>query len=223
LLKSKILDEIGQKHGTDKCRTSSHNHDYLRKYEFILKDLKDKPFTFLELGVFKGASLRTWSEYFSSADIYGVDIEPKALTYETARAKVIIGDLSDNEFLKSLIELKAHVIIDDASHWWPDQLRAFFTLYPELPSGGLYFIEDIHTSFEPLARHFSAGFDTPPFLFMLKIAEYMTGNDKKSPIVSDQNLAPLERCAKFDDEIRFLADQTDAVIFIERACILIKK
>jgi SAM-dependent methyltransferase len=223
MLKSTILDEIGRKHGTDKCAGPGSTHDYLRKYEFFFRPLREKAFTFLELGVYKGASLRVWSEYFTQAKIYGVDIEPSALNHAGGRAEVLIGDLAKNDFLQSLIDLQPAVVLDDASHWWPDQLRALFTLYPALSSGGLYIIEDIHTSFEPLAPHFSAGIDTPPFEFILKIAEYMTGNDQNSPILRDQKLVPLERYPKFDEEIRYLADRTDAVTFIERACLLVKK
>jgi hypothetical protein len=76
----------------------------------------------------------------------GVDIEERALAEAGPRSRVVIGDLAQNAFLDSLKALKAKVVIDDASHWWPDQLRALFALYPELPDGGLYIIEDVHTS-----------------------------------------------------------------------------
>ncbi|MDR1678090.1 MAG: class I SAM-dependent methyltransferase [Deltaproteobacteria bacterium] len=222
MLKSGILDDLGRKHGTDKC-SGDKTHDYLRKYEFFLRPWRDEEFTFLELGVFKGASLRTWSDYFSKAEIVGVDNEVKVKEFDTGRGKIIIGDLSNNDFLESLIPLNPKVVLDDASHWWPDQLRALFTLYQALQSGGIYILEDIHTSFEPLAPHFSAGLDTPPFYLLLKIAEYMTGNDRPSPIIGNRDLVPLTRADKFNTQIRILADMTDAIIFIERACLLYKK
>ncbi|MDR1656372.1 MAG: class I SAM-dependent methyltransferase [Deltaproteobacteria bacterium] len=223
MLKSTILDNIGRRHGTDKCGGGEGRHDYLRKYEFFLGPLRNQNFTFLELGVFKGASLKTWSEFFPQAQIIGADIEPEAAQYRCDNARVIVGDLSQNEFLLTLKEFSPLVVLDDASHWWPDQLRAFFTFYPDLPSGGLYIIEDIHTSFEPLAPHFSSGLDTPPFNFLLKLAEYLTGNDRPAPIIKGQNLVPMSRDPKFDAELRYLADITDAVVFIERACLLIRK
>ena len=223
MLKSGILDAIGRKHQTDKVRPEDGGHDYLRKYEFFLRPLRHKQFTLLELGIFKGASLKTWTEYFSAARIIGVDIEPETKSLADDRVEVIIGDLSQTVFLQSLTTLAPQVIIDDASHWWPDQLRALFILYPALPGGGIYIVEDIHTSFDPLAPLFSAGIEERPFQVLEKIAEYMTGNEKPAPIVKNKNLAPIEKAAVFHEEIRFIADQTDAVIFIERACILIKK
>ena len=58
----------------------------------------------------------------------------------------------------------------------------------------------------------------------MTLAEYMTGDAKPAPIVKDGgNLVPLSRDPKFDNELRFLADRTDAIIFIRRAAILIRK
>ncbi|MDR0356310.1 MAG: class I SAM-dependent methyltransferase [Deltaproteobacteria bacterium] len=220
MLKSNTLNELGLLHDTDK---TSKTHDYLRKYEFFLSPLREKEFVFLELGVFKGASLRTFGDYFSKARIVGVDKEPEVLNFDVGRGETIMGDLADGAFLESLLELNPLVVLDDASHWWPDQLRALFVLYPRLASGAIYIMEDVHTSFEPLAEHFSAGLTLPPFRALAKIAEYMTGNDRPAPIIKDKNLVPLEREPTFDQEIRFLADATDAVVFIERACLLLKK
>jgi hypothetical protein len=221
MLKSTILDGIGLRHGTDK--SGGAGHDLLRKYEFFLRPLAGEAFTLLELGVWRGASLRTWEEFLPLASIVGVDIEPAAANLAGPRSRVIIGDLGRTEFLESLAALSPKVVIDDASHWWPDQLRALFVLYPVLPPGAVYIIEDVHTSFEPLAGHFSAGLDYPPFRLIQKLAEYMTGNDRPAPIIPDRNLAPIERDPKFDPELRVLADSTDAVVFFERACLLIRK
>jgi trans-aconitate methyltransferase len=198
----------------------------LRKYEFFFRPLRRAEFTFLELGVFKGASLRTWADYFEKASIVGVDLEESALEQADqagGRVRVILGDLSRTEFLQTLTDLGPRVIIDDASHWWPDQLRSLFVLYPALESGGLYVVEDIQTSFEPLARHFSAGLDFRPFSLLAKVAEYMTGNDRPAPIFPEHKLRPLSEATEFHEEIRFLADHTDAITFLERAVILIKK
>lgn len=222
MLRSKTLDDIGRRLGTDKSGAEEGGHDYLRKYEFFLRPFRGKEFTLLELGVLKGASLAMWAEYFRGARVVGVDIEPEALAAQGGRAEVIIGDLADAEFLKSLIPLSPRVVIDDASHWWPDQLRSLFALYPSLAPGSVYIVEDVHTSFEPLAPLFSAGLAYPPFAFLQKLAEYMTGDGRKAPIVKEGAMAPLARDPKFDNELRFLAGLTDAIVFIRRACLLIR-
>ncbi|MDR1085981.1 MAG: class I SAM-dependent methyltransferase [Deltaproteobacteria bacterium] len=222
MFQSQTLDDLGRFYGTDKC-SAEFGHDFLRKYEFFFKHLKDKRFAFLELGIYKGASLKMWADYFTAADIIGVDIEPQTLMHRTDRIKVIVGNLSEVDFLESLASLNPEVIIDDASHWWPDQLKALLVLYPGLKKGGLYVIEDIHTSFPPLDKLFKAGFETPPFYILQKLAEYLTGNYGPSPIVRDEELKPISPSNVFHEEICFLARHTEAVIFLERACLLIRK
>ena len=223
MFKSTLLDDIGRKHQTDKSGALGAAHDYLRKYEFFFRPLRSDKFTFMELGVFKGASLRTWAEYFENAEIIGVDIEAETLAQAGGRIKVVLGDLRQTDFLQTLPALNPKVILDDASHWWADQLRALFVLYPTLVSGGLYIVEDLQTSFEPLGAMFSQGLPYRPFKVLTKIAEYMTGNDRPAPILPDQKLRPFEPAEQFEAEIRHIADHTDAITFIERACILVKK
>lgn len=50
------LDAIGLFHQTDK---SSIHHDYLQFYERILHSLRYEPINLIEIGVFRGSSLRT--------------------------------------------------------------------------------------------------------------------------------------------------------------------
>ncbi|MDR2612705.1 MAG: class I SAM-dependent methyltransferase [Deltaproteobacteria bacterium] len=222
MLNSPLLDGIGRGKGTDKCAGDGSCHDYLRKYEFFLRPLRGEAFTLLELGVFKGASLRTWEEYFPEARIVGVDIEPETERHAGGRVEVILGDLSRTPFVESLRAIGARVIIDDASHWWTDQLRSLFVLYPSLPRGGIYIVEDIHTSFQPLAPLFSAGIDAPPARVLLKIAEYMTGNGKTTPLAPGKPLLPLSPEPLFHNEVRQMAGMTDLAVFMESSCLLVR-
>ncbi|MDR1578185.1 MAG: class I SAM-dependent methyltransferase [Deltaproteobacteria bacterium] len=219
---SPVLDELGHRYGTDK-RSGERGHDFLRKYEFFFRSRRDATFTFLELGVYKGASLKMWADYFPQANIIGVDNEPQALARQGDRIKVILGDLAQMEFLTTLADLEPEIIIDDASHWWPDQLRALFALYPRLQSGGVYVMEDIHTSFPPLDELFKVRFAIPPFVILQKIAEYLTGDQEPCPILTDKNLSPISPSPILHEEILYVAQETDAVVFLERACLLIKK
>lgn len=91
------LDNLGQKYGTDK---HSSYHNYLNKYDFFLSNLKDKEMNVLELGVFKGASIAMWEEYFPHATIYGVDIDEECKIYEGGRKRILIEDLFYEERIK---------------------------------------------------------------------------------------------------------------------------
>ena len=137
------LSGIGDRCATDK---SSYDHNYLEKYEFFLQKFKDMPFNLLELGIFHGDSLRMWKEYFSKAEITGVDIEERCSQYSSDRINIIIADLSDDKEFDKLYSIRPHVIIDDASHLWSHQIKALFNLWKCLPHGGVYIIEDMETS-----------------------------------------------------------------------------
>lgn len=137
------LSDIGDKWATDKC---SYDHNYLDKYEFFLQNFKTRHFNLLELGIFRGDSLRMWQEYFSQAEIFGVDILKSCRQYASDRINIIIADLSDEAELAKLHDVHPSVIIDDASHLWSHQVKALFSLWHCLPHGGVYIIEDMETS-----------------------------------------------------------------------------
>jgi len=148
------LDEIGIRHNTDKA---SHGHDYLRRYETHLIRFRNLPITLLELGVGPkanmGKSLLTWKDYFPLGVVVGVDIRPDASSIAQNRISIEVGNCGNPLFLGSLAQkYRPHIIIDDASHNWSHQMLAFEALWPSLKPGGVFIIEDLHTSFPPLTE-----------------------------------------------------------------------
>lgn len=138
------LRELALKYGTDKAG----HHEYCEIYEMYLNKYRNQKFTLLELGVGGdedplkgGASLKMWEEYFPEATIYGVDINEKR-GLDTYRTTVI----KDSQINPELSLLNADVIIDDASHLNSLTIKTFENLYPSLPKGSFYFVEDIETS-----------------------------------------------------------------------------
>lgn len=143
------LDALAISAETDK---SSKRHDYMRFYEHLLTPYKDKTFSMLELGVGlpsrKAPSLRTWKAYFPNARIVGADIRRVSKDFEEDRIHIEIGDASKPRFLKRVFRTYTpSIILDDASHFWSHQIIGFETLFPMLPPGGIYIVEDVHTSF----------------------------------------------------------------------------
>ena len=59
--------------GTDKgpFTLQGHRHPYTAPYSLLFEPLKHKPIKFAEIGVFGGASLRVWREFFSVGKVYG--------------------------------------------------------------------------------------------------------------------------------------------------------
>lgn len=139
------LDELALKYGTDKGST---DHSYTRYYEQLLAGRQVK--SLLELGVWKGASLRMWRCYFDDANIVGLDRNPPRRDLEGIDVEQVQGDQNDPNLIESVALAYGpfDVIIDDASHISSVTIKSFQQLYPHLRSGGLYVIEDLQTSYD---------------------------------------------------------------------------
>lgn len=140
------LDEIGKSYGTDK---SSAFHDYLCFYEEKLSHLRDQAFTMIEIGVLDGGSLKTWGEYFPKATIVGLDITHATTQYAGDNRHVVIADATRGETADQVVEQfgRPLIILDDGSHIWQHQIETLRYLWPKLLNGGIFIIEDRHTSF----------------------------------------------------------------------------
>jgi len=143
-----FLDQLAIKYGTDKGTT---DHSYTSRYEMYLEQYRDVEFNLLEIGVYNGSSIKMWKEYFPKANIVALDIDPKCKQYEEDRINIHIGDQTDIKFLQDVVKQYGHfeIILDDGGHSWKQQIISFETLFPLLTPGGLYFIEDLHTSYIP--------------------------------------------------------------------------
>jgi hypothetical protein len=162
------LDALGVAHNCDKSSAGRVKdgvrlpaHDFLRKYAMFLERFRHLPdLRLMELGIGPdwnmGASLRVWEGYFPQpgARFTMVDNNPAARGFEGGRVSVKIGDLGDAGFLADLAREAQDVILDDASHQWAHQIAAFRALFGTLRPGGVYIVEDIHTSFGPGRRKF---------------------------------------------------------------------
>ena len=147
------LTEIGVACGTDKASAHSYTGHYQRHFEH----LRDEEFTLFEIGIGGGTrrtrggeSLRMWKKFFSRATVVGLDINDKSYVQEP-RIRVYQGDQADPEILTRIMRENAPVtiVVDDGSHR-PEHVRASFdVLFPLLPEGGLYAIEDTQTSYWP--------------------------------------------------------------------------
>lgn len=124
---------------------------YLDRYDQHFARYRGTPVGMLEIGVFQGGSLQLWRRYFGrEARIMGIDIDPECATRVESPNHVRIGSQDDPEFLRACVaELGAplDIVLDDGSHIGRHQWTSFRTLFPLLEDGGLYVIEDLHTSY----------------------------------------------------------------------------
>ena len=139
------MEEIFLKWGTDKSTT----HSYLEAYESLFSKRRNDELRILEIGIWAGASLLAWAEYFTNenTEIIGIDVSPQPFIAEVSKnpkIKTIIGDATNVQDIE-LIGGTFDFIIDDGSHRLGDQLRAFKILKNRLRDGGVYIIEDIQS------------------------------------------------------------------------------
>lgn len=125
---------------------------YPKVYEKEFGPYRNSDLTFLEIGIFLGGSLEIWRKLFGpDASISGIDINPDCAGYVDAPNRAFIGSQADPAFLRSVIDEigTPDIILDDGSHVATHQRVSFETLFPLLKVGGLYVIEDLHTSYWP--------------------------------------------------------------------------
>jgi hypothetical protein len=121
-------------------------------YERHFGAFRGKPVRFLEIGVWQGGSLEMWRKFFGpDATIYGVDIDLACKTRADDPNQIRIGSQDDPDFLRSVVREMGgiDIILDDGSHVGRHQWKSFRTLFPMLPEGGIYAIEDLHTAYWP--------------------------------------------------------------------------
>jgi len=107
----------------------------------------------LEIGVFDGGSLELWRKYLGNdATIFGIDIDPRCASLFDPPNQVRIGSQDDPAFLDAIVDEMGgiQVVLDDGSHFGRHQEASFKHLFPKLPDGGLYIIEDLHAAYWPL-------------------------------------------------------------------------
>lgn len=134
------LHELGLMYGSDKATY----HNYCDFYEKELAGLN--PSEILEIGVLNGASLRMWKAFYPTAFVTGIDINHPKTVLDCETWQIDATDIYHMEDMFN--EVMFDLIIDDGSHMCKDQQIAFQYLYHnKLHPGGIYIMEDVHTSF----------------------------------------------------------------------------
>jgi hypothetical protein len=151
----RTLRELAEEYGADK---SEH---LVETYEWFLTPLRKKSIALLEIGVKSGGSIRLWRDYFPRGRIYGLDNRP-GTGFEGERLRIFIGDQADPAVLDRIVAESGplDIVIDDGSHQPGDQRASLLHIWPQLAPGGLYVIEDIHTSYKLVGR-FTEGYRKP--------------------------------------------------------------
>lgn len=147
----RYLDELALKNDPYGYLGKGSNwHNYTEVYAQYFASLRHKPVKFLEIGIFEGSSVKMWEEYFDNAELHFIDINFSQIKYFSNRSHYHLADQANTaDLLKVMSVTKGDfdIIVDDGGHTMWQQLVSFKTLFPYLKSGGMYIIEDLHTSY----------------------------------------------------------------------------
>lgn len=136
-----------------KCDKSS-KHNYHEVYEPYFEKVRDQEINILEIGIFRGASMRAHLEYFPNATVYGIDtfhrIEVDALgdVLGEQRSKWM-NDNSMDAGLASRMrkhwgkDVKFDFVIDDGAHYPKANMLTLQNVKRFVKPDGTYFIEDV--------------------------------------------------------------------------------
>ena len=123
---------------------------YFDIYHRHFAPYRGKDVVLLEIGVYQGGSLALWKNYFGdSLRLFGVDIHPGCKEFEDDQTTIYIGSQSDPDFLRHIKDNmpRPDIIIDDGGHMMHQQITSLKELFSHLKDGGLYVVEDLHTSY----------------------------------------------------------------------------
>ncbi len=124
-------------------------HRYDDFYEAYLLRLSD-PRLVMEFGVAHGASIHWLMRRFPKATIIGCDILP--VRDEWPHSRRVVYKLIDQGSAEDIAQLfgeftsQFDLIIEDGSHLPAHQKNCLVTCLPFIRPGGIYFLEDLHTS-----------------------------------------------------------------------------
>lgn len=154
-IRSRTLTDVS--HGLASTKISAITdkitaHTYLPVYDEVFKPIRTTARNILEIGVWIGASLALWKNYFVNATIYAVDIHDQDfITIEDAKncsnIKLFMpNDGYDPSFIEREFKsknIKFDLIIDDGPHTVESQIDCINKYLPLLSENGILVIEDI--------------------------------------------------------------------------------
>ena len=127
-------------------------HGYLPFYEEYLEPYRHAALKVLEIGLFKGNSLRMWEQYFTNAEVIGIDCDElphgglgdlRPIMAELGHNIFIMDALDEEQVSKAFRNKLFDVVIEDAGHHLEQQIDLYKMYKPYLRKGAIYIIEDI--------------------------------------------------------------------------------
>lgn len=159
---AKLLGELFDSYGSDKCTP----HNYHNFYSSLFDDPEEVKNVF-EIGLGTpnlnvisnmgvngkpGSSLRAFRDFFTSAKIYGADVDKEVL-FEEDGISTFWVDQTNIESLKEVFSKLTHkldLVIDDGLHSPQANLNTLVSALPHVEVGGWFIVEDVASESIPL-------------------------------------------------------------------------
>jgi cephalosporin hydroxylase len=138
----------------DNTRTDKNTvHSYLPLYQQLLEGKRESAKNVLEVGIFKGGSIQLWSEFFTNATVYGLDVikieevwtklkeNPKIILHTSTNA------YDEELFKKNFLDkgIRFDFMLDDGPHTLESMIK-FIELYSQIMTDdGILIIEDVQS------------------------------------------------------------------------------
>ena len=119
------------------------HHNYLTTYSELFYKFEKENINILEVGTWKGGSMKLFEDYFVNANIIGYDIISPEIKLD--RSKVIVKDFY-NININELPPLT--IAIDDGPHGIQDQIKFIKMVYPIMVKGGILVVEDVRPNLQ---------------------------------------------------------------------------
>ena len=143
------LEEIVDNSRTDKNTI----HSYLPLYQNLLINKRETAKNVLEIGIYKGGSIKLWSDFFTNANVYGLDIMNSDYVWEGIKnnKQIILhtsidaynNDFFINNFLNK--NIRCDFMLDDGPHSLESMVQ-FIKLYSQIMTDdGILIIEDVQS------------------------------------------------------------------------------
>jgi len=123
---------------------------YFEIYDRYFSKYIGEKVNILEIGIAHGGSIQMWKEYFGNqVHVYAIDINPACKELEEENTTIFIGSQSDADFLEKLKKEipELDIVLDDGGHSMIQQKVSFNCLFSKVKEGGVYMVEDTHTSY----------------------------------------------------------------------------
>jgi len=143
------LEEIVENLRTDKNTI----HSYLPLYQKLLISKKETAKNVLEVGIYNGGSIKLWNDFFTNANVYGLDIMNINHIWEGIKnnKKIIlltsIDAYNNDFFITNLLNknIKFDFMLDDGPHTLKS-MKQFIKLYSQIMTDdGILIIEDVQS------------------------------------------------------------------------------